>query len=208
MTKARAKKDWPKVRLGEVLHRTSAAIAVRADVEYPNFGVYSFGRGLFRKPPISGASTSASTLYRAKAGQFVYSRLFAFEGAYGFVSPEFDGYCVSNEFPLFDCNLDRVLPEFIAGYVRQPHIWRGIAETATGVGHRRQRVQPTGLLAYELPLPPLAEQRRVVARIEEVAVKIREACIFRDQAAKQAAALQRCRSFGLGYAKLMCAHGP
>ena len=183
------KKEWPRVRLGEVLHRTSAAVSVRADVEYPNFGVYSFGRGLFRKPPISGALTSASMLYKAKAGQFVYSRLFAFEGAYGFVSPEFDGYYVSNEFPLFDCNLDRVVPEFIAGYVRQPHIWRSIAESATGVGHRRQRVQPGGLLAYELPLPPLAEQQRVVKRIGALFAGIDEARTVRQDAAETARAL-------------------
>jgi type I restriction enzyme S subunit len=58
---------------------------VREDETYPNFGIYSFGRGLFRKSPIKGISTSAPTLFRVHAGDFIYSRLFAFEGAYGIV---------------------------------------------------------------------------------------------------------------------------
>jgi type I restriction enzyme S subunit len=183
------KKDWPMVKLGMILHRSHAPIAVRADGHYPNFGIYSFGRGLFKKAPISGALTSASTLYRARAGQFVYSRLFAFEGAYGFVSLEFDGYYVSNEFPLFDCAVDLAVPEFIAAYIRRPRVWKRIAESAIGVGHRRQRVQPDDLLAYEIPLPPLAEQRRVVARIEEVACLSLEARTLRQQAIEEAEGL-------------------
>src|SRR5207245_1232770 len=39
------------------------------------------------------------------------------------------------------------------------------------------------------PLPPLAEQRRVVARIEEMAAQIHEALTLRHQAAEEAEAL-------------------
>jgi type I restriction enzyme S subunit len=52
---------WPKVRLVEVLRQVSDPHQVEADREYPNFGIYSFGRGLFHKQPISGATTSAAT---------------------------------------------------------------------------------------------------------------------------------------------------
>ena len=47
------------------------------------------------------------------------------------------------------------------------------------------------VLGYEIPLPPLAEQRRVVARIEELAAHIHEACTLRHQAAEEAEALLR-----------------
>jgi type I restriction enzyme S subunit len=45
------------------------------------------------------------------------------------------------------------------------------------------------LLPIPIPLPPMAEQRRVVARIEELAAQIHEARTLRHQAAEEAEAL-------------------
>jgi len=45
------------------------------------------------------------------------------------------------------------------------------------------------LLSLEIPLPSLAEQRRIVARIEALAAQIAEARSLRDQAAEEAEAL-------------------
>ena len=90
---------WPTVRLGELITQVSAPCPVAAEQQSRNFGIFSFGRGLFPKPSISGMESSGTTLYRVRQGDFVYSPLFAFEGAFGLVSPEFDGLYVSNEYP-------------------------------------------------------------------------------------------------------------
>src|SRR5689334_17102153 len=103
----------PFVALGAVLTLTDEAEEVSPEAQYPNLGIYSYGRGLFEKPPIDGASTSATTLYRVRAGQFIYSRLFAFEGAYGVVPSRFDGYFVSGEFPSFTCRTEVVSPDYL-----------------------------------------------------------------------------------------------
>jgi type I restriction enzyme S subunit len=50
-------------------------------------------------------------------------------------------------------------------------------------------VRPKILLACEIPLAPLAEQRRIVARIEELGAKIEEARRLRKQALEEADAL-------------------
>jgi len=64
-------KNWPLVPLGEVLTKSNDRVSVSVDGEYPKFGIYSFGRGLFAKPPILGSSSSATMFFRAKANQFV-----------------------------------------------------------------------------------------------------------------------------------------
>jgi type I restriction enzyme S subunit len=173
--------DWPRVLLGEVLNQVSDPHAVRADQSYPNFGIYSFGRGLFEKPPISGTATSARTLFRVKVGHFIYSRLFAFEGAYGLVTDRFDGRFVSNEYPTFECVPNRLHPAFLAAFFRWQQTWQSAAEMSIGMGGRRQRIQPDQLLKYPIPLPPLAEQRRIVARVDAIANRVAEARRLREE---------------------------
>lgn len=160
---AEAKRDlgWREVRIGDVVNRIEDANHVAVENAYPNLGVYSFGRGVFEKQPIRGAATSAKTLYRVKAGQLVYSRLFAFEGAYAIVPEEFDGYFVSNEFPTFECDLTQVTPEFFSAYFKSPSVWTEIAAGSRGMGNRRQRVHPEQLVSHRLMLPPLDWQYRI-----------------------------------------------
>jgi type I restriction enzyme S subunit len=159
--KEKSQQGWRRVQLRDVLREYSDAHSVQIDSEYPNFGIYSFGRGLFAKPPINGLQTSATRLFRAKAGLFIYSRLFAFEGAYGIVDAQYEGYYVSNEYPMFVCDEDRLLADFLAAYLLPPAIWLQVAEGSTGLGDRRQRVQPEQLLRQEVFLPPLEWQHKI-----------------------------------------------
>jgi type I restriction enzyme, S subunit len=50
-------------------------------------------------------------------------------------------------------------------------------------------IRPSDVLDYEIPLPSLVEQKRLVARLEELAAHIHEASILRQQAVEQAEAL-------------------
>lgn len=165
---------WPKVALSDCLQQTSDIVPVERDREYPNFGIYSYARGLFHKRPINGLASSALTLRRVRRRQFIYSRLFAFEGAYGVVGDDFDGCFVSNEYPTFDCDETRILPEYLMAYFSRPQVWEAVARGSKGLGVRRQRVQPEHILAHEIPLAPLSEQRTIVERLDAVREKTRQ----------------------------------
>ncbi|NUN60722.1 MAG: restriction endonuclease subunit S [Burkholderiaceae bacterium] len=188
-------KAWPRVALGELLQDASEPVRVQQDAEYPNFGIYSFGRGLFAKPPISGMQTSAGTLYRVRAGNFIYSRLFAFEGSYGLVDDAFDGHFTSNEYPSFSLDRSRLEPAFLKAYFQLPRVWQGIAMGSKGVGSRRIRVQPDKVLAHRIPLPPLAEQQAIVARLDALAAKTREVETHLDAIERDADRLVRSYIF-------------
>jgi type I restriction enzyme S subunit len=160
-TDAKLRDSWRRMKLADLLSEYSDPHPVRPDLTYPNFGIYSFGRGLFSKPPISGLESSAKQVYRARAGLFIYSRLFAFEGAYGMVDEAHDGYFVSNEYPMFVCDGTQMLPEFLTAYCRSRSIWKRLAEGSVGLGDRRQRVQPEQILRHELLLPPMSWQQKI-----------------------------------------------
>jgi type I restriction enzyme S subunit len=152
---------WFHTELDKVIALRPNPRKVDTSSTYPNLGIYSFGRGLFEKPPIEGLSTSATTLFRVKVGQFIYSRLFAFEGAYGVVPKQLDGYYVSNEYPTFDCKPSKICPEFLEAYFKAPLVWQEVATGSKGLGDRRQRVHPEQILGHKLWLPPMSWQEKI-----------------------------------------------
>lgn len=165
---AKTREGWNCRALSDVIHFVDDSHQVIPNRSYPNLGIYSFGRGLFHKSPIDGFATSATSLRRVRAGQFIYSRLFAFEGAYGMVTNEFDGAFVSAEYPTFDCDPTQIRAEFLAAYFRAAHVWKAVAAGSKGLGNRRQRVQPEQVLAHQVWLPPMAWQDRLAEVQREV----------------------------------------
>ena len=163
---------WQMVPLGEVLTPAGEPHRVETERTYLNIGLYSFARGCFGKPPIDGNLTSAPTLYRVRSGQFIYSRLFAFEGAYAVVPDEFDGAFVSNEFPCFDVREDRALPRYLRWMFSLPTVWATLADGSKGMGDRRKRVHPDQILAFRAAMPPLDVQRRIVELLDAVEARI------------------------------------
>jgi len=170
---AKAAAGWTWTSLNNVLTLAGEQVRVDPSASYSNLGIYSFGRGVFKKPDIQGFSSSAVTLSRIRAGQFIYSRLFAFEGAYAYVPTEFDGYFVSNEFPTFDPDRQRLDSLWLAAYLRSPDRWAELAGASKGIGVRRKRVPVGALLNYEIWLPPIEAQHATVAMIEKLA-RVRE----------------------------------
>jgi type I restriction enzyme S subunit len=79
-------------------------VAVRSEEVYLFAGVYCFGKGVFRGQKKTGMEFAYSRLTRLQAGNFVYPKLMAWEGALGVVPPHYDGLVVSTEFPVFEVN--------------------------------------------------------------------------------------------------------
>lgn len=182
-------KDYPMVALGEVLRLAIDAVPVDASMSYPITGVYSFGRGLLTRAPLSGTETTYKILHRLHKDDFVLSQLKAWEGALASVPASFDGWFLSPQFPTF-----RVLPErleiaYLDWYCKQSKVWEKLRGKARGMGARRDSVSPKQFLSLEIPLPPIEEQRSLVARIEELAAKIAEARGLRSKALEETKAL-------------------
>ena len=66
------------------------------------------GKGAILRGIVAGAEISSSRRFVARAGQFILSRIDARNGAIGIVPPELDGAVVTNDFPLFVPDPERV----------------------------------------------------------------------------------------------------
>lgn len=158
--------SWPMVSLGNHLSQRSADVVVDPVARYRTTGVLSHGKGFFWRPEISGAETSYTKFTQLRTNDFVFSKLFGWEGALGVISEAFDGGLVSSEFPVFDVDLAALDPAYLGYVVRRPDFYEGLA--TSGMGNRRQRVNPRTVLNSEIPLPPIDEQRRIAAWLAEI----------------------------------------
>lgn len=150
------------IRLGEVLRLEIDAVPVDPTVEYNFAGVYSFGRGLFARGPLSGGNTSYKYFHRLHAGDFVISEPKAWEGAIARIPVEFDGFFLSPVFPSFRLIGEDISAEYLELFLKQPRVWNELRTGAKGLGARRETVTPSLFLDLRIPAPLLQEQNRVV----------------------------------------------
>lgn len=158
--------------IGDALTQVPESVRVDPSATYRNVGILNKGRGLFEKQPLRGADTAYTSLFPLTTNQLVYSKLFAWEGAVGVVPERFDGAFVSSEFPHFHIDPRLAFP----AYIRHVTSWAGFVEQlqglTSGLGQRRQRVNVPQFLSARVPLPPIEEQGRIAAHLDQVATQV------------------------------------
>ncbi|MCA0307836.1 MAG: hypothetical protein LCH87_10855 [Actinobacteria bacterium] len=111
------REGWTLTPLGAVTEQVIEPIDLRPDVEYRNLGVKWYAAGTFLREPRLGSAIKAARLFRVRPGQFVYNRLFATEGSFALIRPDDARAVASNEFPAFDVDATRLLPEYLYLYL-------------------------------------------------------------------------------------------
>lgn len=158
--------SWARVLLGDVARLDVEKVPLVPGHQYPIAGVLNAGQGMLRREPIDSSQTNYAALHRLHTDQLVMRKLTAWEGPITIVPADFDGYFVSTEFPTFTLDSERVLPSFMRLLCMQPDLWERMKGASTGTVQRRKRVNPTQLLAIDVSLPPLTQQRRIVDLVE------------------------------------------
>ena len=161
------------VRLGEVATQYVEPLRVRPDVTYTNLGVKWYGEGAFARESKLGIAIKGTTLYGVKPRQFIYNRMFVTEGSFAVVTPEQAEGVVSNEFPVFDLDSSRVLPEWLLLYFQDEYTLKRVAGEVTGTERgstkSRRRWKEEQFEAFPIELPSVPAQREFLRVISSVA---------------------------------------
>ncbi|MGO4342877.1 restriction endonuclease subunit S [Pedococcus sp. 2YAF34] len=176
-----------RVRLGDIATQSVEPLRVKPDLTYTNLGVRWYGEGAFARAPRVGSSIKGTTLYRVKPGQLIYNRMFVTEGSFALISDDLSGGVVSNEFPVYDLDRSRVLPQWLMLYLLDEYSLKRIEAETTGTERgtmkSRRRWKEQQFEAFEIDLPPMEVQRRAARALG--AVRSLEAVIREEQAARQ-----------------------
>jgi type I restriction enzyme S subunit len=178
--------SWPLVPLRELLKPVSRPEPVDPEKTYKILGAHWYSAGLYIKDVLPGSEIRADRVYRVEGGDFVYNRLFAWKGSFAVAAKEHTGCYVSNEFPCFSVNHDRADADYLWKYFSRSSAWDEALSLSTGgTPTSRNRLKEEKFLALKISLPPLPEQRLIVARIESLAAQIHEAHTLRQQAVEE-----------------------
>jgi len=181
--------SFPMVALEDVLKSISRPESVFPEKEYRILGAHWYAEGLYIKDIKLGSEIQANKVYRIEKGDFVYNRLFAWKGSFAVATDENHGCYVSNEFPCFKVDSDRADSKYLWLYFSRAKIWdEALGLSTGGTPTSRNRLKEAKFLAMQISLPPLPEQRRIVAHIEELAAKIEEARGLKKKAGEEAEA--------------------
>lgn len=187
---------WETVRLGDYLTQIDRSEPVRPDAKYGLLGIRIKGNGPFLREVVGGTETSAAKLNRVAKGDFIYSRLFAWQGAFGVIGQELDGHFVSNEFPVFHADENRISAEYLNRWFQVPAVWRRVEEDCTGsTPLTRNRFKERFFLNLQVPLPSLAKQQAIVASLDALQTKVRQVTEHLDTIEADAEALLRAYVF-------------
>lgn len=163
-----------RVRLGELLRQVYRNVRVEESSTYRLLGVRLQGNGPFVREQVSGMETAAVKLNKVEVNDFIYSRLFAWRGAFGVISEDLSGCYVSNEFPIFVADDFRLDVRYLAYWFRLPSVWRAVEERCSGsTPTTRNRLKEKHFLDLEICLPSNDYQKLVVARIDALAHKMK-----------------------------------
>lgn len=180
------------VPLGEVLIKSSETTPIHPDRTYSEVTVRMWGNGVVLRRVATGAEIAAHRRAVVHAGEFILSRIDARNGAFGIVPASLDGAVVSNDFPSFGAVEGRLATSYL-GWLSKTAGFVDLCRRASEGTTNRVRLKEALFLRMPIPLPPIDEQRRIVARVEAIAAQVGEAQRLR-RAAEEEVALAHTRT--------------
>jgi type I restriction enzyme, S subunit len=179
---------WPKVKLGEVLRHRKEFITIDELTNYRRPRVQLHAQGIVLRDEVPGSLIKTKKQQVCQAGEFLVAEIDAKVGGFGIVPDFLNGSIVSSHYFLFVADGTKLDRRFLDYFIRTP-AFREQVEAQGSTNYAA--IRPAHVLAYEIPLPPLSEQRRIVGRIEELAAEIESARKLRAEAVEEAQALKR-----------------
>jgi type I restriction enzyme S subunit len=153
--------------------------------EYKRVTAKLHGQGIVPRDQISGSQLRTKKQQRVRDRDLLVAEIDAKVGGVGLVPPTLDGAIVSSHYYLYEVDASVCLPGYLDYYIRSGAVERQFQQFVQGSTNYAS-IRAHHALALEIPLPPVSEQRRIVARIDELAALVTQAQGLRRSSTAQA----------------------
>lgn len=164
---------WIERRLGDIAPLVRRPVEVEPNKSYPELGLRSYGKGTFHKPALLGSEVGNKRLFKIKAGDLLFSNVFAWEGAVAVAKPEDEGRFGSHRY--ITCVVDNSLADtsFIFRFLTTAAGIALLTLASPGGAGRNKTLGLTALANIAIPLPPLDEQRKITEILNSADAKLK-----------------------------------
>lgn len=156
-------KKFAFVKIGGVLKRNKTVVIIDDKTKYKRVTIKLYGNGVKVRDEVLGKEIKTKRQFLLTKGQFLFSRIDARNGAFGLATPEVNNAIVTNDFPIFDINVTKISPDFLAlltGSKLFFDFFQSLSSGSTG----RQRSSESDFLDFQIPLPDITIQNQIVTQ--------------------------------------------
>lgn len=179
---------WSLVKIGDLVKQVTDKVKVEPDSEYKLAGVRWYGEGVFHRETVKGTESSATYLTPLIPDAFIYNRLFAWKESFAVVQEELNGCYVSNEFPQFMINSERLLVRYLYLFFMCKSTIMAVNKASIGsAAVSRNRYKEEYFINVQIPLPPLPVQQRIIDCWQQAQTEIVSTATTTEQLEQDAA---------------------
>ena len=158
-------RKYPMARIGSFLGKSKDIIEIQDDVEYKQVTIKINNGGVVPRnngETILGSKIGTKRQHVVHVGQFIMSKIDARNGAYGIVPAELEGAIVTNDFPVFDVDTSKIIPQFLV-LVSTTEKFVEFARKCSSGTTNRKRIDIDAFLNQQIPLPSIEEQAAILS---------------------------------------------
>ncbi|MGH3851208.1 MAG: restriction endonuclease subunit S, partial [Pseudonocardiaceae bacterium] len=159
--------------VGEIVTLERSPIIIEPDVPYRVIGVKSFGKGIIYYPSVLGSDVSKLSYFKLPPDALLLSNIKAWEGAISVTTEtEVHDYVASNRFLSYMPRDERVNTSYLRHYFLARQGLAQVSAASPGGADRNRTLGRKRFEALEIPLPPRAEQDRVVRILDSLVERV------------------------------------
>jgi len=163
--------NWEIVKLGNLIKHRIGFISIDDFHNYKLCRVQTKVQGVVLREEKQGFEIKTKKQQFCKTDDLIFAEMDARFGGYGIIPAELDGAIVSSHYFLYEINHSELEKKYLEYCLTQPWF---LAQVEAKGSTNYAAIRPYQVLEYEIPLPPLAEQKRIVEKIESVQKRIEQ----------------------------------